>query len=116
MVEENFTSSFSSNVVTDPQPPILTSHVESEENLCNITKTIPVNILVKLGVSEKIQIGQNSFPSDVELYTMLFKEFQDVFAWTYEEISGIDPSIVIHQIKTHLGATPVHQKLCQVHP
>ena len=30
-------------------------------------------------------------------------------------MSGIDPSIVVHEIKTYLGAKPIHQKLLQVH-
>ena len=51
MVEENFASDVSSDIVTDPQSSILTRGVESEGNLCNITKTMPVDILVKLGVS-----------------------------------------------------------------
>ena len=29
---------------------------------------------------------------------------------------GIDPSIVVHEIKTYPGAKPVQQKLRQVHP
>ena len=33
----------------------------------------------------------------------LFKKLKDVFAWTYEEILGIDPSIVVHEIKTYPG-------------
>ena len=31
-------------------------------------------------------------------------------------MSGIDPSIVVHKIKTYLTAKPVKQKLSQVHP
>ena len=31
-------------------------------------------------------------------------------------MSGIDPSIVVHQIKTYPTAKPVKQKLRQVHP
>ena len=34
----------------------------------------------------------------------------------YEEMFGIDPSIVVHDIKTYPIAKPVRQKLCQVHP
>ena len=29
---------------------------------------------------------------------------------------GIDPPIVVHEIKTYAGAKPVRQKLCQIHP
>jgi hypothetical protein len=29
---------------------------------------------------------------------------------------GIDPDIVVHDIKTYLDAKPIRQKLCPVHP
>ena len=45
---------------------------------------MPVDISVKLGVSEKIFIGKNSSLEEVKTYMALFKEFRDVFAWTYE--------------------------------
>jgi hypothetical protein len=32
-----------------------------------------------------------------------------MFAWSYEEMLGIDPSIVEHEIKTYLNAKPVRQ-------
>ena len=38
------------------------------------------------------------------------------FCWSYEEIPGIDPSIVVHEIKTYPTARPIKQKLRQVHP
>ena len=31
-------------------------------------------------------------------------------------MSGIDPSIVVHEIKTHLGAKLIRHKLRPVHP
>ena len=34
----------------------------------------------------------------------------------YEEILGIDTSIVIHEIRTYPNAKEFHQKLGQVHP
>ena len=57
VVEYPFASTVSSDVVTGPQSPILTHHVESKGNLCNNTKTMPMDISVKHGVSEIIQIG-----------------------------------------------------------
>ena len=111
MVEDHFTSMVSSNIVLNPQSPILTSSVDSEGNVCNITKTMPIDISVKLGISKNIFIGQNSSLEEVQTYTALFKAFRDVFAWTYEEMPGSDPSIIVHEIKTYPGAKPVHQKL-----
>ena len=77
---------------------------------------MPVDISVKPGVLENISIGENSSYEEFNTYTTLFKEFRDVFAWTYEEMPRIDPSIVVHEIKTYPDANPVCQKLRQVHP
>ena len=84
MVEDHFTSTFSSDIVLNPQSLILTRSVDFEENLCNITKTMPIDISVKPGVPKKKFIKQNSSPKEVKTYMTLFKEFRDVFAWTYE--------------------------------
>jgi hypothetical protein len=50
------------------------------------------------------------------IYSELFKEFQDVFDWSYEEMPEIDPRIFKHEIKTYLGAKPVRQSLRAVNP
>ena len=57
MVEEHFTLAVSSDIVMDPQSPILIHNVESKGNLCNITKTIPIDISMKPSISENIFIG-----------------------------------------------------------
>ena len=50
------------------------------------------------------------------MYTDLFKEFCDVFASSYEEISGIDPIIVEHKINSYLDVRPVRQHIRVVNP
>lgn len=44
------------------------------------------------------------------------KELNNVFAWSYEEMPGIDPRIVEHERKTYDNTKPVRQKLRPVHP
>jgi hypothetical protein len=39
-----------------------------------------------------------------------------VFAWSYEEIPGIDPRIVEHEIMTYLDVKSVRQKIRPVNP
>jgi hypothetical protein len=46
-------------------------------------------------------------PKEILIYTNLFKEFRDVFSWYYEEILGIDPRIIEHEIMTYPDANPV---------
>jgi hypothetical protein len=46
----------------------------------------------------------------------LFKEFHDVFSWSYEEIPRIYPRIIEHEIMTYPNTKPVRQNLCPVNP
>jgi hypothetical protein len=72
--------------------------------------------LIKEGIVENINLGVTCTPDEVVSYTTLFKEFHDVFAWRYEEMPRIDPSIIVHEIKTYPGVKPIRQKLRSVHP
>ena len=82
-------------------------HPDSELNLGNISRTIPIDISVKLGIVENIHIAASCTDDEIQLYKALFQEFRDVFAWSYEEMPGIDPAIVVHEIKTYPDAKPV---------
>ena len=48
-------------------------------------------------------------PEEIKIYTDLFKEFRDVFSWSYEETNKIKPQIISHEIKTYPGACPIRQ-------
>ena len=148
----------------------------------NISKTMPISILVKPSIIENIMIGADCSLVEVQTYIALFqewnhlsaegkgeelrdehsifslfpygwavrtsplppllggsgfvpnplpknwgakprqnrqkesKEFHNVFAWSYEEMPGIDPRIVEHEIKTYDYTKPVWQKLRPVNP
>ena len=82
----------------------------------NISVTIPINISVNPNVVENVHIGANCSSEEVTIYTTLFKEFRDVFSWSYEEMPRIDPSIVEHEIQTYPDAKPVRQKLRPINP
>ena len=75
--------------------------------MANISATIPINIYANPNVVENVHIGANCSPEEIAIYTALFKEFCDVFSWSYEEIPGIYPSIVKHEIRTYPNAKPI---------
>lgn len=85
--------------------------MDSEGNLSNIEETITINILTKLDVVENIHVGKSCSSSELEIYYALFREFRDLFAWSYEEIPDIDSSIVEYEIKMYLDVKPVRQRL-----
>ena len=46
----------------------------------------------------------------------LLISYLDVFAWSYEDMSGLDPSIVQYRLPLLSHARPVKQKLRRLHP
>ena len=53
--------------------PVLLQNKESEGNLCNITKTTPIDILIKPGTIEHVHVGKNYSMEETEAYRALFK-------------------------------------------
>ena len=35
---------------------------------------------------------------------------QDVFAWSHEDMPGIDPSIIVHRLNVNSASSPIRQK------
>jgi hypothetical protein len=68
--------------------------VFAEGNLSNISPTIPIDISVKPGIVENVNIGTSCSAEEIITYTSLFKEFHDIFAWSYEEMPGVVPEFV----------------------
>jgi oligoendopeptidase F len=65
---------------------------------------------------ENIFVGADFSPEKIRIYMDLFKEFHDVFSWSYEEMPGIDPRVIEHEIMTYPDAKPVQHKLHPVNP
>ena len=114
--KNNFSSIFTANYVEQPQSPISITNLDFEVNLGNFSSTIPVDISVKPRIIENIHIGASCTPDEISTYKSLSQEFHDIFSWYYEEMPGIDPNIVIHEIKTYPDAKPIRQRLRPIHP
>jgi hypothetical protein len=66
-------SVFPPDVTDSPQSPILTQDTLSEGNMGNISTMIIINISIKEGVVENINLGANCTLEEVVSYTSLFK-------------------------------------------
>jgi hypothetical protein len=75
---------------------LATQDIYAEGNMATIAETIPINISRTPGVVENVFVGADCSPEEIQIYTDLFKEFRDVFAWSYEAIPDIDPQSVDH--------------------
>lgn len=94
----------------------IVNKVDSKWNMSNIDETTTINISTKPNVVENIHVGKSCSPSELEIYCALFHEFRDVFAWSYEEMPGIDLITIEHEIKMFLDVKTVWQWLQPAHP
>ena len=79
---------------------------ESEGSKANIEKTEVTNLVDKGEKVKPVKIGVN-FPKDMkdELIALL-KEFKEIFAWSYQDMLGLDTEIVVHKILVKPKCTP----------
>jgi hypothetical protein len=96
--------------------PLDTHGIYVEGNIANIYPTVTIDISWVPWKIENVYIGADCSLGEIHIYTNLFKEFRDVFTWSYKEMSGIDPVIVEHEIKTYLDARLVWQSSRVVNP
>ena len=67
----------------------------------SVQRLVPIS--ASLSASERTQL------------VALLKEYQDVFAWQYNEMLGIDPTLFAHSLNVEPGAKPVVQPMRTFH-
>jgi hypothetical protein len=74
---------------------------------------------VNIGTEEDpkiLKIGAQCSETEKKKFMDLFHEFRDVFAWSYADLCGFDPSIVQHVIPIKEDSKPVRQRQRLVNP
>ena len=98
--EDTLSDTKATNEEVDEAPPALEDRVQAtvdelkEINLGTIEEPRPTFISLLLTPEEK---G----------YLKLLVEYKDVFAWTYKEMPGLNPSIALHHLAVKKGVHPV---------
>ena len=64
----------------------------------------------------EMRIGTTLSTNERDGLLRLLKSYLDVFVWSYEDMPGLDPSIVQHHLPLVPHARPVEQKLRRLHP
>ena len=74
---------------------------------------------VDLGTANQpreLRIGTTLSADERDSLLRLLRSYLDFFAWSYEDMPGLDPSIVQHHLLLVPHARPVKQKLRRLHP
>ena len=75
--------------------------------------------MVNLGTKKdlkNVNLGLGCSPQENVAFVKLFKEYKDIFAWTYEDLKTFDTSIMQHVIPLEKEAKPYQQMLRKMHP
>ncbi|KAJ9679424.1 hypothetical protein PVL29_021374 [Vitis rotundifolia] len=102
---------------------------DSDENSSSVSDLDPTDQRVSpaTGDTEVIDFGTADQPRELRIgsdlstderdgLVQLLRSYLDVFAWSYEDMPGLDPSIVQHRLPLLPHARPVKQKLRRLHP
>jgi hypothetical protein len=79
----------------------------------------PLHETVNIGTLENprnVNLSKNISKEERKSYLKLFRQYQDVFAWSYKELKTYDTRIIQHAIPLKLGINPFQQKLKKYHP
>jgi hypothetical protein len=73
----------------------------------------------KIGTKQEpkmIKLSKSLPPPKKQKYINLFKEFIDVFAWSYEDLKSYDTNIIQQKIPIKEDLKPFKQKLRRINP
>ena len=74
---------------------------------------------INLGTEEErreVKIGTTLSPIITEKLISQLQEYNDVFAWSYQDMSGLDIDIVVHRLPLREECASIKQKLRRVKP
>ncbi|XP_070013568.1 uncharacterized protein [Nicotiana sylvestris] len=94
--------------------------VKKVENFENKPKSnLDETEIVNLGDAENVKetrINVHLSPLEKEGYTEFVREYEGIFAWSYDDMTGLSTSIVTHKLPTDPTCPPVKQKLRKFKP
>ena len=68
------------------------------------------------GQPQIVKIGTSLSLTERRALIELLTEYKDIFAWSYEDMSGLDTDMLVHHIPTYPHTKEVKQKLRRLRP
>ena len=69
--------------------------------------------IINIGTEEdkkEVKVGANLEPSVKGRLIQLLHDYVEVFAWSYEDMRGLDEDIVVHRLPTREECPPVNKR------
>ena len=87
---------------------------EAFEKEMEISQRVTTSALEEVNIgtssdSRLLSIAKELLPDQRNAMIALLTEYKDVFAWSHEDMKGLDPKFYQHKINLATDAKPVHQ-------
>uniref|UniRef100_A0A2N9HDT1 Integrase catalytic domain-containing protein n=1 Tax=Fagus sylvatica TaxID=28930 RepID=A0A2N9HDT1_FAGSY len=89
---------------------------QDEGSKPNIEELEIVNLADKGEEPREVKIGTRCAAEQKEALIALLREFHEIFAWSYQDMPGLDTDIVVHKIPLKPECKPVKQALRRMKP
>ena len=73
--------------------PVKEAQIQPKEELREI------NLGAELGSQKPVFINSQLIAQEKEQLVALLKKYVDMFTWTYDEMPGLDPGLMVHSLK-----------------
>ena len=81
--------------------------IEERKTLVEPLEELSTIILDDERPEKSTRIGANLTPQTRESIIHFLKNYKDVFAWSHEDMSSIDPSIIYHKLNVNPCLHPI---------
>ena len=103
------------DIENDDLPPDLLRLVEQEERQILPYQEITEAVNLRIEEEKKeVKIGTTLSSATRKELIDLLQDYSDVFAWSYQDMPGLDTDIVVHRLPLSEECMPVKQKLRKV--
>lgn len=113
-LSEKFIQSSPDNIVESDQK--LHEHTKKELEVISHEKTEEVDLSKKPAKQCIVKIAVD-LPQEFRAAAIkLLQQYQDVFAWSYEDLKGVPPELAMHRIELLPNAVPIKQRAYRMNP
>ncbi len=89
---------------------------QDEGSKPNIEELEIINLAEEGEEPKEVKIGTRFTVEQKEALIALLREFHEIFAWSYQDMPGLDTDIVVHKIPLKPECKPVKQALRRMKP
>jgi len=101
---------------SEPSPELMRLVEQESREIKPHQEDVEVLDLSEGDEKKEVKIGTSMKKEVKEELCVLLKEFRDVFAWSYNDMPGLDTDIVQHKLPLKPECPPVRQKLRRMKP